>query len=99
MKIGPRIRERREVLGLTQQELADHLGVTHQHVSRIEGEQALPSLDLVVRLAQFFGWSTDQLLTGRPGAVPDILGAIRADDRLPATIKRHLVALVEALRR
>ena len=64
MEIGKRVREKREGLGLTQQELAGELRVTHQHISRIEHDQAVPSLDLLVKLSAKLGTSNDWLLTG-----------------------------------
>ena len=99
MEIGKRVRQRREELGLTQQELADELNVTHQHVSRIETDQAVPSLDLLVRLSAKLGTSNDWLLTGadRPTlAVPE---AIRAENMLSPAAKRHLIGVVEELKR
>lgn len=83
---------------MTQQALADELGVTHQHVSRIESGQAMPSLELVVRLAGRFGVTTDELLTGVDRAPADLAGAIRADAKLTNSAKRHLIGLVEELR-
>ena len=64
MDVGERIRARREELGLTQAQLADELGVTHQHVSGVESGVSAPSLDLLVRIARRLGVSTDFLLTG-----------------------------------
>lgn len=98
MEIGTRLRERREALGLTQQALARELGVTHQHVSRIESGQAMPSLELVVRIAARFGVTTDELLTGKERAPADLAGAIRADQQLSGGAKRHLIGLVDELR-
>lgn len=98
VEIGAHVRAKREALGLTQQALADELGVTHQHVSRLESGQAMPSLDLVVRLAARFGITTDALLTGAERAPTDRAGAIRADPRLSGGAKRHLIGLVEELR-
>jgi transcriptional regulator with XRE-family HTH domain len=54
-RVGGRARARREALKLTQDELAHELGVTHQHVSRIESDQAAPSLDLLVKLSHRLG--------------------------------------------
>ncbi|HLH13823.1 MAG TPA: helix-turn-helix transcriptional regulator, partial [Solirubrobacteraceae bacterium] len=98
VEIGTRLRERREALGLTQQALAEELGVTHQHVSRLESGRAMPSLDLVVRLAARFGITTDELLTGAERAPADLAGAIRADPKLSGVAKRHLIGLVDELR-
>jgi len=63
--VASSVRVRRTALELTQQELADELGVTHQHVSRIEAGHAVPSLEMLVRLSRRLSVSTDYLLTGR----------------------------------
>ena len=99
MDVGERIRARREELGLTQAQLADELGVTHQHVSGIESGISAPSLDLLVRIARRLGVSTDYLLTGESPLVLDAEGGIRADGGLPSEAKEQLVALVELIRR
>lgn len=83
---------------MTQQALADELGVTHQHVSRLEGGRAMPSVELVVRLAARFGTTTDELLTGAKRVPADLAGAIRADPKLSRGAKRHLIGLIEELR-
>jgi len=98
-QVAERVRERRTSLQLTQDELAVELGVTHQHVSRIEGGHAVPSLDLLVRLSGRLGVSTDYLLTGHETAPLDITGAIRNDHSLNPTVKRHLIGLVSELQR
>jgi transcriptional regulator with XRE-family HTH domain len=97
-QVASRVRERRTALNLTQDELASELGVTHQHVSRIEGSHAVPSLELLVRLSAKLGVSTDYLLTGHQVAPPDITGAIRGEQHLNPAAKRHLIGLVSELR-
>lgn len=98
MDVGERIKVRREELGLTQAQLADELGVTHQHVSGIESGASAPSLELLVRVARRLGDSTDYLLTGESPLEMDAVGGIRADAALPSEAKERLVALVELLR-
>lgn len=98
MDVGERIRARREELGLTQAQLADELGVSHQHVSGIESGASAPSLDLLVRVARRLGETTDHLLTGESPLVMDAVGGIRADADLPREAKTRLVALVDLLR-
>jgi transcriptional regulator with XRE-family HTH domain len=99
MGIGDRIRERRQTLELTQQELAQAAGVTHQHVSRIESGHVSPSAELVVHLARTLGSTCDYLLTGDEQLKLDAAAAIRAEPALSPTAKKHLVGLVEELRR
>ena len=47
MEIGDRIRAKRTMLKLTQKELADALELTPQHISAIENNHRLPSIDLL----------------------------------------------------
>jgi DNA-binding XRE family transcriptional regulator len=56
-----RIRERRERLGLTQQELAQAAGVSRQSIISIERGRYVPSLPLALRFAQIFDCPTEEL--------------------------------------
>jgi transcriptional regulator with XRE-family HTH domain len=96
-EVSSRVRERRTALTLTQEELARELGVTHQHISRIEGGHAVPSLELLARLSGRLGVSTDYLLTGHDITRLDTTGAIRSDPRLSPTAKRHLIGIIAEL--
>ncbi|AEC51036.1 Predicted transcription regulator, containing DNA-binding HTH domain protein [Pyrococcus sp. NA2] len=50
-----RLRELREMYGLTQEELAKKLGVTRQTIIAIEKGKYDPSLRLAFKIAKFFG--------------------------------------------
>ena len=78
MQIGRHVRRTRKALGLNQSELAQEVKVTPQHISKLELEQATPSLKTLLSLSRTLGVSTDYLLTGRDTAPVDIRGAIRA---------------------
>ena len=60
--IGQKIKELRKQNGLTQEKLADSLGVTFQSVSKWETGSTTPDLGLIVPLAQILNVSTDELL-------------------------------------
>ncbi len=60
--IGKRIAHHRKRLGLTQDQLAERLGVTAQAVSKWENDQSCPDIATLPRLAEIFGVSTDELL-------------------------------------
>ena len=64
MSTGTRIAQARKKQNLTQEQLAEQLGVTRQSVSRWESDAAYPETDKLVRLAQLFGVSCDYLLQG-----------------------------------
>jgi transcriptional regulator with XRE-family HTH domain len=99
VEIGERVRQRRDALKLTQEQLAAETGVTPQHVSRIENGLNEPSLDLLVRLAQSLGVTADFLLTGAEPPELNVRGAIRSAPTLDADAKRLVIELVERLGR
>ena len=98
MNLGERLRKRRASLKLTQQELAESLGVTPQHISAIEQDKRAPSLPFLAKLAEELGVTVDYLVTGKEGVITDIIPAIKADKTLNLEAKRALISLVRALR-
>lgn len=60
--IGKRIAQLRKESGLTQEQLAEKLGVTAQAVSKWENDAACPDISLLPLLADIFGVSVDFLL-------------------------------------
>ena len=59
----------RKELGLTQEGLAQKLGVTNQAVSKWESDQSCPDVALLPSLADLFGITIDQLFGREPRAV------------------------------
>lgn len=60
--LGNRIKRLRSARGLTQTELAVRLNMSKQAVSNWENDNIMPSIDMLMRLADFFGVTTDYLL-------------------------------------
>lgn len=60
--LGKRIQLCRKSLGLTQDQLAEKLGVTAQAVSKWENDQSCPDITMLPKLAEIFGTTTDALL-------------------------------------
>lgn len=70
--IGAFIAALRKANGLTQQELADRLGVSNKAVSRWERDECVPDLLLIPAIAEIFGVTCDELLKGeRIFSVPE----------------------------
>jgi transcriptional regulator with XRE-family HTH domain len=67
--LGKRIAENRKRLGMTQDALAEKLGITAQAVSKWENDQSCPDITMLPRLCDIFGITTDELL-GREQAKP-----------------------------
>ena len=64
MKLADRILELRKQKGISQEALADKLGVSRQAISKWESEQSTPELDKIVLMSDFFEVTTDYLLKG-----------------------------------
>ena len=62
MSIGNKLAEARKRQNLTQEQLAERLGVTRQAVSRWESDAAYPETDKIVRMARLLNVSCDYLL-------------------------------------
>lgn len=57
-----RIRELRIARNITQVELARSLSVSKQSISNWENDNILPSIEMLIKIADFFSVSTDYLL-------------------------------------
>ena len=62
VNLGNKIRELRKEKNISQEVLAQYLGVSFQAVSKWENGTALPDITLVPQIANFFGVSADELL-------------------------------------
>lgn len=66
LQIGSVIVAKRKEKGLTQEELAEFLGVSKPAVSKWESGQSYPDITLLPVIAAYFGISVDSLLDYRP---------------------------------
>ena len=62
MTIGQRIAQKRDRLGMSQEALAERLGVSRQAVSKWESGASVPDTENVVALSRLFGVSVGWLL-------------------------------------
>lgn len=65
-KIGQRIRRSRKAQGLSQEQLAEMVGISLPHMSHIETANTKLSLPVLVDIASALGVSTDELLRDEP---------------------------------
>lgn len=64
MTIADRIQSLRKSKGVSQEELADRIGVSRQAVSKWESEQSTPDVEKIVLLSNYFEVTTDYILKG-----------------------------------
>ncbi len=67
--IGNRIGQLRRKKGMSQEALAEKLGVSAQAVSKWENDQSCPDIQLLPQLARVLDTTVDELLTGKSDAV------------------------------
>lgn len=77
--LGKRITANRKRLGLTQDQLAEKLGITAQAVSKWENDLSCPDISILPKLADIFHITTDELL-GRETPLPVCEATIVSDE-------------------
>ena len=53
----------RAILRISQQELADAIGVTRQTIYAIENDKFIPSTELALKMSAFFGKTVNELFS------------------------------------
>lgn len=86
--VGRAIARQRMSCGLSQEQVAESLGIGSEAVSRIERGIVMPNVQRLVELASIFGCETADLLTegsSRPEdqarRLQSLLSAVKAEDR------------------
>ena len=79
VEIAERLAARRKQAGLSQEALAERLGVSRQAVSKWERSESSPDTDNLIALAQLYGVSLDELLYVEDSIADDV--AFEAEDR------------------
>ena len=90
MNLADRIQHLRKVKGISQEQLADSLGVSRQAVSKWESEQSTPDVEKIILLSEYFETTTDFLLTG-------IEPAQESERRCPAAVFSLAGTLLNAM--
>ena len=62
MTVGERIKTCRQNTGMSQEKIADLIGVSRQAVTKWEADQSAPNTENLFKLAELFGTTVDMLL-------------------------------------
>jgi len=87
--------------GLSQAQLAKELGMTRALVGYYEREARNPSLELVERIAAFFGVTVGEMLNdtskarGKPGPASQFTQLAERLDRLPRSHQKAVATMLE----
>lgn len=63
-EIGRRIAKRRKALGLRQAEVCEQVGINDKYLSCIERATSIPSLEVIMKLANALKTTPDEFLVG-----------------------------------
>lgn len=69
VKIGEYLSTLRKYYKITQDELADRLGVTRQAISKWENGATIPDIELLVKLSELYGVSINDILNADTASI------------------------------
>lgn len=103
---GRRLVSRRRAAGFTQQQLADKSGISRRMIAHYETQAAVPPGDVLSKLAEVLGVSTDELLGRRrqtldPQQVPQstlevrLWRKLRKIQKLPPSTRRAVLKVID----
>lgn len=100
--LGARIARLRKEQGLSQQALADELGVAQQTLAHYEVGRARMPVSLLPVMAQFFGIGVDELLglkngAGKRGPTPMLQRQIERLSRLPKAKQKVVMEMLDGV--
>ena len=100
--LGARIAELRKEQDLSQQALADQLGIAQQTFAHYEVGRARMPVSLLPQLARIFGVAVDELLglrngTGKRGPTPKFQKQLDRISRLPRTKQRVVMEMLDGV--
>lgn len=86
MSLGENIRRFRSQMGISQDALAEKLGVARQSISKWERDAATPELEKLMAMAELFGVTLDELVKMR--ILPVTLGDMKSPRRTERCLRR-----------
>ncbi len=73
-QLGKRIAKRRKVLNLTQDDVAEATGLSNNHISNIENNHSIPSIETLMKVCSALDATPDYFLLGALRRTDDAYG-------------------------
>ena len=96
MAIGTHLRQLRLERGMTQEEVAQQLGITRQALSSYESGRTRPDIDMLLRLSQVYGTDLDGVIYGEAQSLK-AMGRLRITALVVIVLLAVLTLLSSAL--
>lgn len=91
--IGLRIMQRRKELGLSQEKLAEKLGISKNHLSNIERSVYIPTVECIFKICEAMGNTPDYYLIGTPSNETDEI--VKLIKTLPRDKQQGIIKLLK----
>lgn len=95
MNIGNNIAALRKQKGITQEELANELGVSAQAVSKWENNTSCPDVSLLTSIADYFGVTVDSLLRVEDDTIVEVVKSKYAKPHANDSNKKINIKIVQ----
>jgi len=86
MRVGARIKQLRLLAGLSQDQLAEHSGLSLRSIQRIEHDETTPRGDSLQRISKALNVTVEMLTTHREAAATFEGAALKEDPKIPLII-------------
>ena len=96
VRLGARLRARREALGMSQAKLAEKVKISANYVSVLERGLKLPTLDTLVALGKALGVPSSELL-GESRADPWVEDVVTVAVTVPKALRPVALAVLKAV--
>jgi len=97
--VGKRIRHRRWMVGMTQQQLAEHVGIKFQQIQKYETGMNRVSASRLWEISDALGVAIEHFFEGLEGDIPAIGGQDMLSDKETVELVRAYYAMPENQRR
>ncbi len=98
-RIGKRIKQRREELGLTQEQFAERTGLTTNYISTVERGASFPRCEKLITIINALGVSADAIfcdVVEHPGQYGESVLSTELSD-LPDSERKRILRVVELM--
>ena len=96
-RIGKRVKQCRERLGISQEELAEKTGLTANYISTVERGASGISLEALQRLCRLLGVSTDRIIFGTDEPEVEALALARRISDIKPEYRQQVQELLSAI--
>ncbi len=97
MALSEKLYELRKKSGLSQEQLAEQLGVSRQAVSKWESGRAVPESDTLISISQYFNVTLDYLMKENDSATETVTEKVEIQTKTKSRREKRIIGLIACL--